>query len=334
MTGWFFLAMAMTRRMLLLILGLGFAVLATAAWAEQQKTIPVVGILMAATGPDDALIEALREGLRELGYVEGKNIRFEYRGAQGQAERLPRLARELVQLKVDAILVGAGASIRAAKQATSTIPILAVVYDEDPVSSGFIESFNRPGGNITGIYQRQLELAGKRLELLKETLPDLSRVAVFWDSFGLGELAELKRAARALGIKLEFIELRAPYDFETAFRIAKQKKAGAVIVMFSAVFYVERARIGALGLENALPVMGPLRDTTQAGGFMSYGHEFRDSWFRFAYFIDRLLKGTKPAVIPVEQVATFKLVVNLRTAKALGLTVPQSILLRADEVIK
>jgi putative ABC transport system substrate-binding protein len=308
--------------------------LVAAAGAEQPKIVPVVGILMVATGPDDALIEALREGLRELGYVEGQNIRFEYRGAQGHVERLPLLARELVQLKADAILVGAGASIRAVKQATSTIPILAVVYDEDPVSSGLIESFNRPGGNITGIYQRQLELAGKRLELLKEALPGLSRVAVFWDPCCPGELAELKPAARSLGIKLELIELRAPYDLETAFRIAKQKKAGAVIVLFSSVFYSERARIGALGLKGGLPVMSQLRDTTQAGGFMSYGHEFRDSWFRFAYFIDRLLKGANPAEMPVEQVATFKLVVNLRTAKALGLVVPATILLRTDEVIR
>ena len=322
------------RRLFLLAIAFGLTMLTSIGSAQQSRTVPVVGILMAAAGSDDALVEALREGLRELGYVEGRNIRFEYRGAQGHAERLPQLARELVQLKVDAILVGAGASIRAAKQATSTIPILAVMYDEDPVSSGHIERFNRPGGNITGIYQRQLEIVGKRLELLKEALPGLSHVAVFWDSFGTRELAELKPAARALGIKLELIELRAPYDFPAAYQAAKKKKAGAVILLFSSVFYAERARIGALGVESGLPVMGQLRDTTLAGGFMSYGHESRDSWFRFAYFIDRLLKGAKPAEMPVEQVATFKLVVNLKTAKALGITVPQSTLLQADEVIR
>jgi putative ABC transport system substrate-binding protein len=321
------------QRVLLFVLGLGVAGLVAAA-AEQPKTVPVVGILFAAAGPDDPLIEALRKGLREFGYVEGQNIRFEFRGAQGQDDRLPRLARELVQLKVDVIFAGTAVSIRAAKQATSTIPIVALMHDQDPVASGLIESFSRPGGNITGIYQRQQELAGKRLELLKEALPNLSRVAVFWDSCCPGELAELKRAAGSIGIKLELMQLRAPYDFETAFTLAKQKKAGAVIVMFSAGFYVQRARIGALSLENGLPAMGQLRDLTEAGGLMSYGHETQDSFFRFAYFIDRLLKGAKPGEIPVEQVATFKLVVNLRTAKALGLIIPQSILLRADEVIR
>lgn len=324
----------MTCRLVVFALMVGLAVSATAGRAEQQSKMPVVGILMAAAHPDDPLIDGLKEGLRELGYVEGRNIQFEYRGAQGHAERLPGLAQELVQRKVDAILVGAGASIRAAKQATNTIPIVAVVYDEDPVSAGFIQSFHRPGGNITGIYQRQLEIVGKRLELFKEALPGLSRVAVFWDSFGTRELDEIKPAARALGIKLDFIELRPPYDFQAAYQVAKRKKAGAVFLLFSSVFYAERSRIGALGLENGLPVMGQLRDTTQAGGLMSYGHESRDSWFRFAYFVDRLLKGTKAAEIPVEQVATFKLVVNLRTATALGLAIPPNFLLRADEIIQ
>ena len=328
----------MSRRFAWLALALGFASaiagLVAAAGAEQPRTIPVVGILFAAAGPDDHLIEALRSGLRQFGYVEGQNIRFEFRGAQGHDDRLPHLAQELVQLKVDVICAGTATAIRAAKQATNTIPIVALMHDQDPVASGLIESFNRPGGNITGIYQRQQELAGKRLELLKEALPSLSRVAVFWDSCCPGELPELKRAARLLGIKLELIELRAPYHFETAFRIAKQKKVGAVIVMFSAEFYVQRARIGALAVEKGLPAMGQLRGLVEAGGLMSYGHETKDSLSRFAYFIDRLLKGAKPGEIPVEQVATFKLVVNLRTAKALGITIPQSILLRADEAIR
>ena len=324
----------MTCRSLIYALVVSLAVSVTDGRAEQQKTMPVIGILMAAAPAKDSLIDALKEGLREFGYIDGKNIRFEYRGAQGHPERLPALAQELVQRKVDAILVGAGPSIRAAKQATSTIPIVAVVYDEDPVSSGLIQSFHQPGGNITGISQRQLEIVGKRLELLKEALPGLSHVAVFWDSFGTRELTELNPAARALGIKLDLIELKAPYDFQAAYRAAKQKKAGAVILMFSSVFYAERARIGALGLENGIPVMGQLRDTTVAGGLMSYGHEARDSWYRFAYFVDRLLKGTKAADMPVEQVSTFKLVVNLRTATALNLAIPPNFLLRADEVIQ
>jgi putative ABC transport system substrate-binding protein len=324
----------MTRRGLLFVLTVSFAVLIPAALGEQQNTVPVVGILTAAIGPHDPLIGALRRGLRELGYVEGRNIRLEYRGAQGQADRLPSLAQELVQLKVDVIWAGTEASIRAARQATSTIPIVAVIYDQDPLSSGLIESFGRPGGNITGIYQRQLELAGKRLELLKEALPGLSRVAVFWDSCCPRELDEIKPVAHELGISLELIELRAPYDFQTAFGIAKRKKAGAVMVLFSAVFYVERAHIGTLALKNGFPAVSQLRDITEAGGLMSYGQEFSDSLFRSASVIDRILKGAKPGEIPVEQVATFKLVVNLRSAKALGISIPQLVLLRADEVIK
>jgi putative ABC transport system substrate-binding protein len=324
----------MTRGAVLFLLMVSLSLLAPVASGEPTKSVPVLGILMAAAAPNDALVQSLREGLRELGYVEGQNIRFEYRGAQGHAERLPQLAQELVKLKVDVILCGAGASIRAARQATSTIPILAVIYDEDPVTSGLIESLNRPGGNLTGIYQRHLELAGKRLELLKQALPHVSRVAVFWDSFGPRELAEFKAAAPSLGITLEPIELGPPYDFQAAYRLAKKRKAGAVILSFSSVFYAERTRVGALGLENGLPVMSHVRDTTLAGGFMSYGHEWTDSWHRFAYFVDRLLKGAKAGELPVEQVDTLKLVVNVRTATKLGLTVPQSMLLRADEVIQ
>jgi putative ABC transport system substrate-binding protein len=324
----------MTRCALLFVLTFILPMLAPPALAEQTKSVAVLGILMAAAPANDALVQGLREGLRELGYVEGQNIRFEYRGAQGHAERLPQLAEELVRVKVDVILCGAGASIRAAKQATSTIPILAVIYDEDPVSSGLVESLNHPGGNLTGIYQRQLQLAGKRLELLKQALPNVSRVAVFWDSFGPRELAEFKAAAPALGIKLEPIELRPPYDFQAAYRLAKKKKAGAVILSFSSVFYAERTRLGALGLENGLAVMSQVRDTTLAGGFMSYGHEWRDSWHRFAYFVDRLLKGAKASDLPVEQVDTIKLVINMGTASKLGLAVPESMLLRADEVIQ
>jgi putative ABC transport system substrate-binding protein len=324
--------MQIPSRTLNLLLVFAFLICATTAMA--QPRVPVVGILMAATPPDDVLIQSLRDGLKELGYTDGQNIKLEYRGAFGRPERLPELAQELVDLKVDVIIVATSASIRAARAATSTIPILAVFFDEDPVVSGLVSSLNHPGGNITGVQQRQLELAAKRLELLKEALPSVSRVAVFWDKWGPRELAEFKPAARALGLQLDLIELRAPYDFSAAYRTARHHKAGAVVLSFSTIFYTERVRLGSLGFENRLPVVGQLRDTTEAGGFLSYGHEFRDTWFRFAYFIDRLIKGVKPGDIPIEEVSTFKLVVNARTAKSLGLTVSPSVLLRADEVIK
>ena len=284
--------------------------------------------------PNDGQVEAVRTGLRELGYVDGRNIRIEYRGAQGQADRLPRLAEELVRLKVDALVVGAEPAVRAARQATGTIPIVMVLYDYDPVVAELIDSFSRPGGNITGIFTRQSELVGKRLELLKQALPGVSRVAVFWDSFGRRQLEELEPAARSLGIQLQLVQLQVPYDFETAFKTAKQKRADAVTLLFSPVFYTQRVQIGALALKYRLPMVISQPDYVEPGGLMSYGPRWADTWGRAAYFIDRLLKGAKPSDLPVERTATFKLVVNLKTAKALGITIPESLLPRADEVIR
>ena len=248
--------------------------------------------------------------------------------------RLPGLAEELVRLKVDAIVAGTEASVRAAKKATGTIPIVMVMYDYDPVASGLIDSISRPGGNITGIFPRHSDLVGKRLELLKEAVPRLSRVAVFWDAYSRRQLDELEPAARSLGVQLQLIELRAPYDFEMAFKAVKQKKAGAVMFLFSPVFYVQRARIAALALKNGLPTVFQNHEYVEDGGLLSYGPSRVDTFGRAPYFIDRLLKGAKPADLPIEQPTKFKLVVNLKTAKALGIKVPESILLRADEVIR
>lgn len=324
----------MTRSVLVLAFTLHLALLATSTWAQQANTVPVVGVLMVNAGSSEGPVEALRTGLRELGYVDGRNIRIEYRGAQGQAARLPGLAKELVRLKVDVLVAGSEPAVRAVREATSTIPIVMVLYDYDPVAAELIDSFGRPGGNITGIFTRQSELVGKRLELLKQALPGLSRVAVFWDAFGQRQLEALEPAARSLGIQLQLTELRAPYDFEAAFANAKQKRADAVTLLFSPVFYVHRAQIGALAVKYRLPMVISQPDWLEHGGLMSYGPRYTDTWSRAAYFIDRLLKGARPSDLPVEQTATFELVFNLKTAKTLGITIPQSMLLRADEVIR
>ena len=325
----------MTGRFLLGAVALAFVALASAVSAQQPDRIPTVGVLMISAGPDDPLtMGRLRRGLREHGYVEGRNIRMEHRYARGRVEELPRLAEELVQLGVDVLVVGAGPSIRAAKQATSTIPIVMVVWDHDPMEAGLIDSYNRPGGNLTGIFTRSSELAGKRLELLKEAMPSVSRVAVLLDSSSRGELDRLQPAARSLRVQLRPIEMRAPYDFGAAFKTARREKVGAMMVMFSPVFYVERARIASQALESHLPTMYLTEAWVLAGGLISYGPPVEEVWSRAGYFVDRLLKGAKPSELPVEQATNFRLVVNLKTAKALGIAIPQSILLRADEVIR
>ena len=322
------------RRLLLFVLALILAVLAAGAWAQEPSRVPVIGVLMVSAGPSDPIFEAMRKGLRDRGYVEGRDFRVAHRSAEGQLDRLPQLAEELVRLNVDVIVTGAYGSTRAAQQATSTIPIVANFYDQDPLVSGFIDSLNRPSGNITGVYTRNELLAGKRLELLKETLPGLSRVAVLWDSQGHADLEQLKPAARSLGIQLQLLELKAPYDFNAVFGIVKRQKVDAVIVLPSPEVYVNGARIGALALANGLPLAGESRNLTEAGGLMSYSTDLRDVFYRLAYYVDRLLKGAKVSDLPVEQTERIRLVVNLKTAKTFGLTVPQSILLRADEVIK
>ena len=327
------------------VLVVAFATVATAAAAQQSGKVPAVGVLMLAAGPHDTVVEAFRHGLRELGYVEGRNIRIEHRSALGNIDLLPQLAEELVGLRVDVIVVGAVAPARAAREASNRVPIVVAIHDYDPVAAGLIDSFSRPGGNLTGVFGRQSELAGKRIELLRELLPRVSRVAVLWDaSSGEGSRGEVSRmlheelepAARSAGLNLQLIEVRAPYDFQAAFKAARTKKAGAAMVLFSPVFYSSpwRARLAQAALAARLPTIFQDPDNVEAGGLISYGTDIAETWGRAAYFVDRVLKGTRPQDLPVEQVSKFKLVLNLKTAKALGLTIPESILLRADEVIR
>jgi putative ABC transport system substrate-binding protein len=317
-----------------------FSVMASlAGWtsvgsAQQSPRIPILGLLMTSAGPNDPVFEDLRKGLHDAGYVDGQNIKLEFRVAQGHADRLRHLAEELVQLNVDAILVATEPALLAAKQSTSKIPIVATIFDYDPVAAGMIDSLGHPGGNVTGIFTRAPELVAKRLELLKEAVPGLSRVAVLWDSYGSRQLGDVESAARAIGIRLQSIQLKGSDDFETAFTTAKQLKAGAVMLLYSPLFFAKRDRLAQRALENGLPVIGYVSELVRAGLFMSYGSDARSTFYRVAYIIDRLLKGVKPTDLPVEQPTKFELVVNLKTAKTLGITIPESILLRADEVIR
>ncbi len=302
--------------------------------AQQPTKVPVIGVLMVAAGPRDSVVDAFRLGLREHGYVEGRNIRIEFRSARGRADRLPSLAEELVRLKADILFAAAEPSLLAAKHATSTIPIVMVANDYDPIALGLIATYARPGGNVTGVSSLRSELLGKQLELLKEAVPGMSRVAVLWDSFSRRHLKKLDDAARLLKIELQPVEAKAPDDLEAAFRAAAGGRARGLVVLFSPVFYVQRSRIARLAVTSRLATIYEEKDYVESGGFMSYGANYADTFGRAAYFVDRILKGAKPAELPVEQPARFELAINLKTAKLLGLTIPQSVLVRADRVIQ
>jgi putative ABC transport system substrate-binding protein len=283
--------------------------------------------------------EAFRQGLRDLGYVEGRNVVIEYRDAEGKHERLPALAAELVALKVDVIVAAASNHLAlAAKQATRTLPIVfaAVV---DPVASGLVTSLARPGGNVTGASILSSELVGKRLELLTQAIPGVSRVAVLWLPGALGErvekdmLKEADVAARALGVRLQFVEARGPADLDRAFSDMTRARAGAMTVLPSAMFLRERRRLVDLAAEHRLPAVYTVKEYVDAGGLMAYAPNLADVVRRAATYVDRILKGAKPGDLPVEQPTKFELVINLKTARTLGLTIPPSVLARADQVI-
>ncbi len=322
------------RRLLLLAVVCASPVLVADTWAQQSQSVPVISVLMTHAPVNDPTVQGLRAGLREFGYEEGRNIRLEVRTAAGQVSRLQLLAEELVHLNSDVIVIANTAGLRAAQQATRTIPIVMTGFTSDPVATGLVESFRRPGGNVTGLYSLPSELDGKRLEILKEALPSVSRVAVFWDAFSRSQLGEVQRAAQSLGVRLQLVEVRGPQELEPAFKDSKRKKAGAVMLLWSPVFYAHDSEIAALGLDAKLATVSALNTAVRAGTLISYGADVVDNFRRAAYFIDRLLKGGKASELPIEQPTKFKLVVNLKTAKALGLTIPQSILLQADEVIR
>ena len=306
--------------------------------AEAQQPgakVPRIGFL-GATSPSTnaARIEAFRQGLRELGYVEGKNIVIEYRWAEGKTERLPDLAAELVRLKVDIIVTAGAAVTRPAKEATSTIPIV-MSFDNDPVGSGFVASLARPGGNITGLSALFPELSGKRLELLKEVVPVLSRMAVFGTSTQPAQgLRETELAAGAFGVRAQYIDVLSPQDFETAFQAARKGRADAILVLSSPVIFSQRTRIADLAVKNHLPMMFPQSEWVEDGGLMSYAPNYADLFRRAATYVDKILKGAKPADLPVEQPTKFEFIINLKAAKQISLTIPPNVLVRADRVIR
>jgi putative tryptophan/tyrosine transport system substrate-binding protein len=310
-----------------------------AAEAQQAAKLARIGYLSPNLAASPHRHEAFRQGLRDLGYVEGRNVVIESRDAEGKDERLPTLAAELVALKVDVIVAAGTPATLAAKQATRTIPIVFAVA-ADPVTSGLVANLARPGGNVTGLSILAPELVGKCLEQLKQAVPGVRRVAVLWHSGGLGERTEkdmLKAAevaARALGVRPQFVEARGPDDFDRAFSDMTRARADALTVLTSVMFLSERRRLVELAAQNRLPAVYPWREGVDAGGLMSYGANVADNYRRAAAYVDKILKGAKPADLPVQQPTKFELVINLKTAKALGLTIPPSLLQRADEVIQ
>jgi putative ABC transport system substrate-binding protein len=318
-----------------------FLALSFPANAQQSKKVPRIGYLAPVdAASDSARAEAIRLALRERGYIDGQNIATEYRYAEGKVDRQPELAAELVCLKVDIIVVAGGdILIRAAKNATKTIPIVMVGAGADPVEVGLIESLARPGGNVTGLTLLYKELGGKRLELLKEAVPKLARVAVLYDPTVQGSVIEVKEvlpvAARALRLTIQLWEVRAADDFEKVFAaMGKQRPDGLYVPASGSRLNANGKRIAGLALKSRFPSMYYTREAVEAGGLMSYNADLADSYRRVAYFVDRILKGAKPADLPVEQPTKFELVINLKTAKQIGVTIPQSLLYKADKVIK
>jgi len=310
-----------------------------ASKAQQAAKVARIGYLSPNLAADPRLQEAFGQGLRDLGYVEGRTVVIEYRDAEGKFERLPALAAELVALKVDVIVAPYTPGALAAKQATGTLPIVFAAVG-DPVASGLVTSLARPGGSVTGTSGRAPELVGKCLDLLKQAIPGVSRVAVLWQPGAFAESTEkdmLKGAdvaARALRVQPQFVAARGPADFDSAFSDMTRARADALTVLTGAMFISERQRLVDLAAKHRLPAVYAWRVFVGAGGLMAYGPDLADLFRRAATYVDRILKGTKPADLPVEQPRKFELVINVKTAKALGLKIPPSLLGRADEVIQ
>jgi ABC-type uncharacterized transport system substrate-binding protein len=311
------------------------------AEAQQPKKVSRIGYLSSSDPASESTrFEGIRVALRERGHIEGQSIASEYRYTEGKPDRLPDLAAELVRLKVDIIVVAGGTTlVRAAKNATKTIPIVMTGGGDDPVEAGLVESLARPGGNVTGLTNLGRELIGKRLELFKEAVPKLARVAVLYDPTILGNAREVKEAlpvaARALGLTLQHWEVRAADDFERVFAgLSKQRPDGLYVLGGGSRMHINQKRIAGLAIKSRLPSMYFTREFVNAGGLMSYGADQADIYQRVATYVDKILKGAKPADLPVEQPTKFELVINLKTAKQIGLTIPQKVLGRADRVIR
>jgi putative tryptophan/tyrosine transport system substrate-binding protein len=327
------------RRFLALVSG-GLLAAPLAAKAQQPGKVPRLGYLsrFSRSNPYPPS-EAFWQGMRDLGWVDGQNIAIEWRFAEGDARRLPALAAELVHLKVDLIFAETTPVARAAKQATTTIPIVFSPL-ADPIGSGLVASLARPGGNITGSSFLGAELVRKRLELFKDAVPGMTRVAVLVHPGDPSEatvnsmLDDANAAARALGVPLQRLNAQGPHDFDGAFAAMSRERVGGLMLIPSAMFFDERRRVADLAIKNRLPAMFFFREFAEAGGLMSYGPNFRELFRRAATYVDKILKGAKPADLPVEQATKFELVINLKTAKVLGLTIPRALLQRADEIIQ
>jgi ABC-type uncharacterized transport system substrate-binding protein len=328
----------MDRRTFVATSVIGILAAPLAAAGQQAAAIPRIGFL-SASSPSDArmlrFVGAFREGLRGLGYVEGQNITIEFRWADGQYDRLPGLAAELVRLKVN-VIVTYGLAVRAAQQASETIPIVMGVVI-DPVTPGFAANLAHPGRNITGLASMAPELVGKQLEILKEILPKVSRVALLGNPANPGHASQLRQAqdaARALGLRLQSLESRNPNEIDRAFVAIAKEQIGAVVVLADSMLIDQRTRIANLAARYRLPTVAWPVDHAEAGALVAYGPNVTDMWRRAATYVDKILKGATPGDLPIEQPTRFELVINLKTAKALGLTIPQSLLVRADEIIQ
>ena len=314
-----------------------FALCDSASAQHPARKVPRIGVLNAgASSSIPARLGAFRQGLRDLGYIEGQNIIIELPYAEGKLDRLPDVAAEFVRIKVEVIVTTGTTGALAAKKATSTIPIV-MTTGADPVAMGLIASLARPGGNITGLTSVSTDLAGKRLELLKETVPRLTRVGILWNPADPGSTAVFKETetmARSLGVQVQSLEVRSPNDFESAFKAATGERAHALIIVQTALINNRRARIVELATKNRLPTMFGEGAHVESGGLMSYAPNSADLFRRAATYVDKILKGTKPADLPVEQPIKFDFMINLKTAKQIGLTIPPNVLVRADKVIK
>jgi putative tryptophan/tyrosine transport system substrate-binding protein len=323
------------RREFITLLGGAAATWPLAARAQKSGKIARIGYLSSANPRSMPAFQAFEQRLRELGYFEGQNIVIEYRNAEGEVDRLPDLAADLMRLDVNVIVTASDPATRAAKGATGTIPILMIAVNYDPVALGYIDSIARPGANVTGLYFQHLELLAKRLGLFKEMLPSVGRVAILSDSLTVDQLNRVEAANLSLGLDLHPLGLQnPPYDFENAFRVAMRSRAEAIFVLESAPIFWGRTQIAQLAMKNRLPSSFAFREYVEVGGLVSYGVNFAAMYRRAAEYADRILRGTKPVDLPVELSTKFELVMNLKTAKATGVEIPPMLLARADEVIE